>query len=601
MHKNTPDMNNATPTPNSNPFDPHAWDDWIHAHLARMNMGLSPFTLGLSAMDWAMHLATSPGRQWTLAQQAQQKWLTWLQAQMPSGTAADSAHPVTDHRFSDPAWAQWPYRAIRDAFLSTSDWWQEASHIDGMTHHHQQWVSFMARQWLDALSPSNLALTNPQVSQQAQKSLGMSWLNSQQKAWDDWVQQVTPPSTQANPGELAPLPYAVGKDVAVTPGEVVFRNDLFELIQYKPTTEQVRGEPLLIVPSTIMKYYILDLSPHNSMVRYMVEQGFTVYIMSWRNPTGEDRHLGMDDYLLRGVMRAISEAQNQSQAQRVHTMGYCLGGTFLAIVAALIGAGHHGSSTDWPATSPTLASVTLLAAQTDFAEPGELGLFIDEDQLRSLREAMDETGYLSGRQMGGTFQFLNSRDLVWSRHVQRHLLGQDSVGNDMMSWNIDTTRLPKRMHNEYLNELFLANALSQGRYRVDGMPVALSDISVPIMVVGTENDHVSPWRSVFKLTLSTHEDTSFMLASGGHNAGVVSEPGHPHRHFRFGCKARQAGWISPDQWMACAERHEGSWWPTWAQWLHQHSTEAWQAARKVSTRHRLGHAPGEYVMTRYAD
>lgn len=577
-----------------------ALDNWIHEQLAQLNKGLSPFTLALSAMDWSLHMATSPGRQMALAQQAQNQWHEWLTQQSLLTPPAEKP-TVTDHRFSDPAWAQWPYSAWRDAFLKASDWWQEAAQVEGMSKHHQDWVSFMARQYLDMLSPSNSALTNPQVSQRATDTLGLSWWLGQQQAAADWFNSLTPARTEANPEDLTALPYAVGKDVAVTPGEVVFRNDLFELIQYRPSTAQVREEPILIVPSTIMKYYILDLSPHNSMVRFLVEQGFTVCIMSWRNPTGEDRDLGMDDYLIRGVMTAIAETQKSTQATRVHAMGYCLGGTFLSIVAGLIDAGRHGSRADWPKTLPELASVTLLAAQTDFAEPGELGLFIDEDQLRSLREDMAEKGYLSGQQMGGTFQFLNSRDLVWSRHVQRHLLGQDSVGNDMMSWNSDTTRLPARMHNEYLNELFLDNALSQGRYRVDGLPVALSDIRAPLMVVGTENDHVSPWRSVFKITLSAHEDTSFLLASGGHNAGVVSEPGHPKRHYRFGCKQRTHGWLSPEQWMACAERHEGSWWEQWAKWLHAHSSDTWQKAPTIPKRHIITQAPGDYVMVRYAD
>ena len=588
----------TTPTP-ATAASPLGLDAWIHEQLARINHGLSPFTLSLSAMDWAMHMAASPERRWALTQEALQLTQQWLMAQAQSAGHASTA-AVSDHRFSDPAWQQWPYSAWRDAFLAANQWWQSAAQVEGMRAHHQDWAAFMARQWLDMFSPANFAATNPQAAQRASETLGMSTWLGQQQAWQDWLRELTPAPTEANPQDLAPLPYVVGQDVAATPGEVVFRNDLFELIQYTPTTEQVREEPVLIVPSTIMKYYILDLSPHNAMVRYLVAQGFTVFIMSWRNPTSADRDLGMDDYLIRGVMTAMAQTQAQAECDAIHTMGYCLGGTFLAIVAALLQGGRRGSHADWPQQLPSLCSVTLLAAQTDFAEPGELGLFIDEDQLRSLREDMAQTGYLSGRQMGGTFQFLNARDLVWSRHVQRHLLGQDSAGNDMMSWNMDTTRLPARMHNEYLKDLFLDNALSQGRYQVDGLPVALSDISAPMLVVGTEKDHVSPWRSVFKITLTAPEDTTFLLAAGGHNAGIVSEPGHPRRHYRVGCKANSPHWLSPEQWMACAARHEGSWWTAWADWLHERSG-VWRAPRHIAPEHSITPAPGDYVMVRYAD
>ena len=250
---------------------------------------------------------------------------------------------------------------------------------------------------------------------------------------------------------------------------------------------------------------------------------------------------------------------------------------------------------------PELASVTLLAAQTDFSEPGELGLFIDEDQLRTLREAMARTGYLSGRQMAGTFQFLNSRDLVWSRHVNRHWLGQDEVGNDMMSWNADTTRLPERMHNEYLQQLFLDNALRNGHYKVAGQAVALENINAPLMVVGTEKDHVSPWRSVFKILLDTQVDTDFILASGGHNAGIVSEPGHPHRHHRVGRQAAGQPWVDPDTWLASTSPASGSWWNAWSAWLHGRSSPRWVPARRSAKGQSLAPAPGEYVQVRYAD
>lgn len=596
------DSDNPTPTPAT------SLDAWLHSQLARASMGQSPIALGLAFSDWLMHMGVSPGRQYELGVQALKQWLQWLEDQaehLKADGPGPNQAPQADERFTNPAWAQWPYSLWRDAFLNSAKWWEQASQVDGMSRHHQQLVHFYARQWLDALSPSNSPVLNPQVQQHAWQTLGGSWWTGLSKLGLDAMSGLGASVAQAD------LPYAVGKDVAATPGEVVFRNHLFELIQYHPSTAKVRAEPLLIVPSTIMKYYILDLSAHNSMVRYLVSQGFTVYIMSWRNPDAEDRRLGMDDYLIDGVMHALHQARRLSQAKRIHAMGYCLGGTFLAIVAALMG-GMPGSAgrrhalraaaaSPWPAELPELASVTLLAAQTDFSEPGELGLFIDEDQLRTIREEMARTGYLSGRQMAGAFQFLNSRDLIWSRHVNRHLLGQEEVGNDMMSWNADTTRLPERMHNEYLQQLFLDNALRNGHYKVAGQSVALENIAAPLMVVGTEKDHVSPWRSVFKILLDSQVDTDFILASGGHNAGIVSEPGHAHRHYRVGRQAAGQPWVDPENWVASTPCQPGSWWTVWAQWLHMRSAPQKVPARVISPRQRRARAPGEYVMVRYKD
>jgi polyhydroxyalkanoate synthase subunit PhaC len=249
---------------------------------------------------------------------------------------------------------------------------------------------------------------------------------------------------------------------------------------------------------------------------------------------------------------------------------------------------------------PELVTITLLAAQTDFSEPGALGVFIDEDQLNNLRESMARTGYLSGRQMADSLQFLNSRDLVWTRQTRRYLLGQDEVGSDMMSWNADLTRLPERMHSEYLSSLFLNNALAAGHYRVGGVGVALVDIKVPILVVGTVRDHVSPWRSVFKIHLLTDTHTTFILAAGGHNAGIVSEPGHAHRSYQMESTEKGHRWTDPDDWVEKAPLRDGSWWESMHAWLHERSGTP-IAPPVIDAGHVLCDAPGEYVKVRYAD
>lgn len=336
------------------------------------------------------------------------------------------------------------------------------------------------------------------------------------------------------------------------------------------------------------------------MVRYLVDQGHTVFMISWRNPDASDRDLGMDDYLRLGVLDAMAAVKAHTGSARLHAMGYCLGGTFLAIAAAVLGrkAGRRGRRAD--ASLPTLASVSLLAAQTDFSEPGELGLFIDDDQLQTLREDMAHKGYLSGKQMAGAFQFLNARDLIWSRSTHRYLLGEDDIGMDMMSWNADVTRLPERMHNEYLSSLFLHDALAQGHYRFEGEGLALMDIKAPMLVVGTVRDHVSPWRSVYKIHLTTDTDTTFILAAGGHNAGIVSEPGHPHRSYQMHHVAPGHTWIEPEAWVQKASLHEGSWWVPMQHWLAKHSGPLVKA-RPIPAPSVLCDAPGTYVKVRYAD
>ncbi len=577
-------------------------DDAVHEQIAQATLGLSPISLALACADWAMHLAVSPGRQIQLAQQAMQLMADEIRKPLHHVTGVKDENEE-DARFADPAWSHWPFSMLKDSFKAGDAWWQQATQVDGMSDHRQQMVSFFARQWMDAMSPSNWPLTNPQVIAHGIETAGHSWLQGMQLFLKDYQQSTL--STEPNPEQLEPLPFTVGKDVGVTPGKVVFRNHLIELIQYEPTTKKVAAEPLLIIPSPIMKFYILDLSPENSMVRYLVSQGFTVFMISWRNPDASDRDLGMDDYLQTAVMKAMREVSAIANAPSIHAMGYCLGGTFLAIVAGLMGsdefiAEEQRNEAGGEQPIPALASVTLLAAQTDFTEAGELGIFIDDDQLKTLREQVERTGYLSGRQMAGTFQFLHSKDLIWSRNTQRYLLGVDEAGNDLMSWNADTTRLPQRMHAEYLDTLFLRDDLVEGHYKVAGMPVALRNLQMPLMVVGTVRDHVSPWRSVYKIHLYTDTDTTFILAAGGHNAGIVSEPGHPRRSYQMDRVKPGADWVDPDEWIANAPRTEGSWWEAWRVWLKEQSSNE-ISARAINYPLALCDAPGEYVMVRYAD
>jgi polyhydroxyalkanoate synthase len=429
----------------------------------------------------------------------------------------------------------------------------------------------MARHLL-AVQP---ALLNPEVMAETVKTGGGNIPAGLANLFEDLRQKTTGKPTHK------PI-YAVGDTLAVTPGKVVFRNELIELIQYTPTTETVRPEPILIVPAWIMKYYILDLSPHNSLIRFLVGQGYTVFAISWRNPGSDQRDLSMDDYRTMGPMAALDAIGSICGSMPVHGCGYCLGGTLLSITAAAMV--RDGDD--------RLASLSLLAAQTDFTEAGELQLFISDSQLAFLDDVMAQQGTLDSAQMAGAFQMLRSNDLVWSQAIKSYMLGRHDESSDLMAWNADGTRMPARMHSEYLRRLFLNNELAEGRFFAGGKPVSLTDIRVPFFVIGTETDHIAPWRSVYKIHLLNPGEITFVLTSGGHNAGIVSEPGHAHRSFRLGSHAACDHYVDPDEWTTTAERRDGSWWPVWTEWLDHRSGLAQQPPA-------LGDgpdAPGSYVL-----
>lgn len=391
----------------------------------------------------------------------------------------------------------------------------------------------------------------------------------------------------------APLPgterFRPGHEVAITPGKVVFRNHLIELIQYEPQTATVFAEPILIVPSWILKFYILDLSPGNSMVKYLVGKGHTVFMVSWRNPDAEDRDLGMDDYLKLGVMGAIDAVSEIIPERQIQAVGYCLGGTLLAMAAALMA--RSGDD--------RLKSLSLLASALDFTEPGELGLFIDESQLAFLDSLMYRQGYLDGKQMSNTFTLLNSRDLVWSRREREYLLGQRQPVSDLTAWNVDITRMPYRQHSEYLRRLYLKNDLAEGRYPIDGKPIALSDIRIPVFALGTQRDTVSPWVAVYRVhQLTPNVDVTFCLTTGGHNVGVVNPPGPGvKRGYQLAVRKVDDPYAGPETWSATAPSHDGSWWPAWQDWLRTHTSKRGAVpAMGGDTHPALEDAPGGYVL-----
>ncbi|SLN31229.1 Poly-beta-hydroxybutyrate polymerase [Roseovarius litorisediminis] len=561
-------------------------DPALHAALARLTFGLSPASLGAAYSDWLIHLLASPDKQVQLLQNASRSGATLATYLRHCGTA-----PITeadrciepqpfDKRFAGEAWQKWPCNVLSQAFLLQEQWWDGATtNVRGVSKHHEKVVNFGTRQLLDMLAPSNNPFINPEVLQKTLRQGGLNFWRGGQNFLEDFNRQLTglkPVGTEA---------FKVGEDVAVTPGRVVYRNRLIELVQYSPTTGAVRPEPVLIVPAWIMKYYILDLSPQNSLVKYLVDSGYTVFIISWKNPGRDERDLGMEDYRTLGVMAALAAIGDIVPDQQVHAAGYCLGGTLLSIAAAAMA--REGDQ--------RLKSMTLLAAQTDFTEAGELTLFIDESQLTFLEDMMWEQGFLDTKQMAGAFQMLRSNDLIWSRLVHEYMMGERAPMSDLMAWNSDATRMPYRMHSEYLRQLFLDNTLAQGRYDVDGVPIAIKDIRAPMFVVGTEYDHVAPWRSVYKIHLLSETDVTFVLTNGGHNAGIVSEPGHPRRHYRVMTTGAQERYVDPDTWARQATDKDGSWWSEWRAWLDGKSGTPVPPPPMGSDQEDLGKAPGTYV------
>jgi polyhydroxyalkanoate synthase len=566
-------------------------DRVLRANLATWTGNISPPSVGLALTDWLFHLALSPGKQLELQVKA---WRKATRLAIYAGQRTnDPDTPACidplpgDRRFDEPEWLNSPFDLIYQGFLLTQQWWWNATtSVDGVAAAHERRMQFLVRQMLDTIAPSNFPWTNPVVARVTREQGGANLI----RGWENLIADAQRQAAGApQPGQDQ---YRPGHEVAVTAGSVVFRNRLIELIQYHPTCERVHPEPVLIVPAWIMKYYVLDLSPENSLIRYLVDRGHTVFCISWHNPTAADRELSLEDYRRLGIAAARQAVQAIVPDRDIHAVGYCIGGTLLSIEAARMARDRERE----------FASLTLLAAQVDFTEPGELELFIDESELSLLEDAMWAKGYLETREMAAAFQMLRSSDLIWSRMVRQYLLGERDEVTDLMAWNADATRMPYRMHTEYLRRLFLTNDLANGRYCVDESPVALPDIRAPIFAVATESDHIAPWRSVYRIHLLTDTDVTFVLTRGGHNAGIVSEPGHPRRHFRLHTTSSTDAYRDPDVWTAQAERHPGSWWPAWHAWLAARSGARRSVPPSIGDAEAgyppLDPAPGYYVFER---
>jgi len=547
--------------------------------------------IGKAFMELAAKMLANPYR---LAEAQMNLWWEYMMlwqastAKLLGGAAEPVAAPAKgDKRFRHEDWEEhFLFDYIKQSYLIAARWLHGAvGSVEGLDEATKRKVDFFTRQYIDALAPSNFALTNPEVFRETIATGGQNLVKGLHNLLDD---------IERGDGRLKismtdPKAFELGVNIATTPGKVVFQNDLLQLIQYEPSTTKVAKRPLLVIPPWINKYYILDLREKNSFVKWAVDQGLTVFVISWVNPDERLAHKDFEDYLTEGTLAALDAVEKATGEKEINALGYCLGGTLLAMAAAVL-ARDGGDD--------RIGTLTLLAAETDFEEPGELGLFIDESQIAYLEDLMWEQGYLDGKQMAGAFRLLNSKDLVWSRMVTKYLMGEREPVMDLMAWNADATRMPYRMHSEYLRRLYLNNDLAEGRYLVDGKPVVLSDIRAPLFVVGTERDHVSPWRSVYKINLVADTQVTFLLTSGGHNVGVVNPPATSKREFRVATREASAKYADPDTWFAATPVKQGSWWPEWCDWLAARSS-AKVAPPPFGAPERglppLDAAPGRYV------
>ncbi|WP_418647966.1 class I poly(R)-hydroxyalkanoic acid synthase [Thauera butanivorans] len=498
-----------------------------------------------------------------------------------------AAPEKTDKRFKDEEWEQhFLFDFIKQSYLIAARHIHDTvCCVDGLDEQTQKKVNFYTRQYIDALSPSNFAVTNPEVFRETVKSGGQNLL----KGLNNLLRDVEDGGGQLRVKMTDTTAFELGKNVATTPGKVVFQTDMMQLIQYTPSTDKVLKKPLLIVPPWINKFYILDLREKNSYIKWCVDQGHTVFVISWVNP--DERHTDklFDSYLLEGTIAALDAIERQTGEKSVNAAGYCLGGTLLATTLAYLAAKKQ---------SGRISAATFFTTMTDFSDPGELGVFIDEGQVSSLEKKMFERGYLEGSEMAGTFNMLRANDLIWSFVVNNYLLGKDPFPFDLLYWNSDSTRMPAKMHSFYLRKLYMENRLVEpGGISVDGVPIDLGKIKTPCYFISTIEDHIAPWKSTYLGARNFGGPVRFVLGGSGHIAGIVNPPAANKYGYWINPAAKLPG--SPDDWLAGAQQHPGSWWTDWQAWLTAMDSE--QAEPRDPAKGKLKvleDAPGSFVKMR---
>ena len=503
--------------------------------------------------------------------------------------AGEDAAPVIepakeDRRFKDDAWSEdVVFDFIKQSYLLTSDWiGKQVAAVDDTDPKTREKLAFYTRQWLEAMSPTNFAALNPKVLKTAAETKGENLI----KGLDHLLRDLEKGKGELRITMTDTAAFELGKNVAVTPGKVVYQNDLMQLLQYAPTTDTVAKRPLLIVPPWINKFYILDLQPKNSFIKWAVDQGHTVFVVSWVNPEKRHADMGFEDYMLLGPLAALDAIEKATGEAEANVIGYCIGGTLTAAMLA-----YMASKGD-----TRIKSVTFFTTMVDFSEPGELGVFIDEEQLARLDEHMEKHGFLDGQYMSQVFNMMRGNDLIWSFVVNSYLLGREPMAFDLLYWNSDNTRMPKMMHSLYLRKMYLENKLVEpGGMVLDGVPIDLTKIETPAYWLSTKDDHIAPWKSTYKATQIYKGPKRFVLSASGHIAGVINPPAA--NKYCYWTHSRTPA--DPDGYFDKAKRHEGSWWPDWQKWIGRFA--GGQVPARVPGDGKLKvieDAPGSYVRVR---
>lgn len=550
---------------------------------------MDPLNIGSAFIEMTARMMSDPGK---LMQAQMSLWQDYLRlwqsttSRLLGERAAPVAQPERgDRRFKDPAWQENQlFDFIKQSYLLTARWMQSTvNEVEGLDEHTAKKVDFYTRQFVDAMAPSNFVMTNPEVLRTTLETGGENLVRGLENLLDD-MEQGRISQTDASA-------FEVGRNLAVTPGKVVYQNELMQLIQYEPTTEQVYKTPLLIIPPWINKFYILDLRQKNSFVKWAVDQGFTVFIISWVNPDERLAQKSFEDYMVDGPLTAMDVIEEITGEKQHNVIGYCLGGTLLACTLAYLAQTGDGAR---------VSTATFFTTMVDFSEAGELEVFIDEEQLTALEDKMRAKGYLEGKSMATTFNMLRANDLIWSFVVNNYLLGKEPFPFDLLYWNSDSTRMPAAMHSFYLRRMYQENKLIEpGGVELKGVPLDLSKIEQPAFVLATKEDHIAPWKSGYALTRCTGGSVKFVLAASGHIAGVVNPPAANKYNYWLNTRYPK----DPDKWLENAKPVEGSWWPEWQKWVEQRSGSAKVPARRPGggVRAPIEDAPGSYVKAKAQD
>jgi poly[(R)-3-hydroxyalkanoate] polymerase subunit PhaC len=550
---------------------------------------IDPLNIGGAFLDLTQKMLANPQKvveaQFALWQDYMRLWQHTAERMLGRESEPVAAPERGDRRFRDTAWEEnQVFDFIKQSYLLTARWMQNTvGEVEGLDDKTARKVEFYTRQFVDAMAPSNFVLTNPEVLRATVEQHGDNLVRGLSNMLED---------LERGKGRLAIRmtdldAFKVGENIAVTPGKVVWQTDLMQLIQYAPTTDEVHQRPLLIVPPWINKYYILDLKPENSFIAWAVAQGLTVFVVSWVNPDGKLAEKSFEDYLQEGILAALDGIAAAAGETEINAIGYCLGGTLLAAALAYLRAKDDSR----------IASATFFASLVDFEEVGELGVFIDEEQLDYLEQRMQEAGgYLDGGAMATTFNMLRANDLIWSFVVNNYLLGKDPFPFDLLYWNSDSTRMPAKMHSFYLRNMYQKNLLSQPNgITLAGTPIDLARVDLPVYILSTREDHIAPWTSTYRATQLYRGRTSFVLAGSGHIAGVVNPPDGG----KYGYWTNDELPADPQAWLAGAAQHPGSWWPHWLEWLAPLAGPMRPARQPGSSKAKpVEDAPGSYVRVR---